>query len=149
MKSVFNKLDSSGAVALETTLVVVPFFMIFLATFDLGLFFLTQHSVRTLASELIRQTLLYCTGQPSTGVCSLPSSGSFSVGNAESMVPFLLSNNRVSAPSASRSIVDSSTGTMTITATAAYRFDFLPVWSIFAPSWSAPTQISQTTQLSY
>jgi hypothetical protein len=152
MKYVFNKLnklDTSGAIALETAFIVVPFFVLFLVTFDLGRFFVTQHSVRTLASELIRQTLIHCTGQPTDSVCTLPSSGSSSIANAESMVPFLASTAFVSTPTASRSIVGPSTGSMTISATASYSFEFLPVWSIFAPSWSAPTQISQTTQLSY
>src|SRR4051812_29241659 len=130
MKSASSRfLGRSGAVSFELMLVFMTFFMIFLAVCDLGRFWVTTNSVRTLASELVRQTLIYCAGQSQTAICALPSSGSHSVATAEASVPFLLTSGFAATPSASRSAMNATTGVMGITASASYNFRFmLPVW---------------------
>jgi hypothetical protein len=125
-------------------LIFMTFFTIFLAVCDLARFWVTTNSVRTLASELVRQTLIYCATQSQTTVCALPSTGTNSVATAEASVPFLLSSGFASTPSASRSAMDATTGVMGITASASYSFSFmLPVWR------GTITQVAQNTQLGY
>ena len=142
MKYVFSRFlrSSRGTTSMETIIVMVPFFLIFLMTIELGRFFITFHSVRTLASELARQTLLYCASQPTTSVCTLPAT---TVASTEANVPFLGAGDYASTPSVSRSVRDSTTGVMTITATVIYNFDFL------LGGWKPITQIPYTTQISY
>jgi hypothetical protein len=125
-------------------LIFMTFFTIFLAVCDLARFWVTTNSVRTLASELVRQTLIYCATQSQTTVCALPSTGTNSVATAEASVPFLLTGGFAAAPSASRSAMDATTGVMGITASASYSFSFmLPVWR------GTITQVAQNTQLGY
>jgi hypothetical protein len=122
----------------------MTFFTIFLAVCDLARFYVTTNSVRTLASELVRQTLIYCANKSQTSVCPLPSTGANSVATAEATVPFLGTSGFASTPSASRSAVDASSGSMGITASASYKFSFmLPVWQ------GTITQVSQNIQLGY
>jgi Flp pilus assembly protein TadG len=129
---------------MEFALVAIPFFFITFATFDLGRYFLTQHSLRTLTSELARATLVFCAGQSQTSQCNLPATGTQSVASAEAKVPFLAPASFASTPSAARSAADQNTGQMTITASVSYNFSFLlPFWS----SLSGP--LSETTQLTY
>jgi hypothetical protein len=125
-------------------LVFMTFFTIFLAICDLGRFWVTTNSVRTLASELVRQTLIYCAGQSQTAACPLPSTGAHSVATAQASVPFLLSGGFAATPTASRSPMNATTGVMGITASASYNFSFmLPVWR------GIITQVAQDTQLGY
>jgi hypothetical protein len=124
-------------------IIFMTFFTIFLAVCDLARFWVTTNSVRTLASELVRQTLIYCAPQSQTSVCALPSSGTNSVATAEASVPFLLTDGFATAPSASRSAMDTN-GVMAITASASYNFSFmLPVWR------GTITEVGQDTQLGY
>jgi len=145
MKSASNRfLGTSGAVSFELMLVFMTFFLIFLAICDLGRFWVTTNSVRTLASELVRQTLIYCAGQSQTTACALPSTGTHSVATAEATVPFLLAGGFAATPSASRSAMDTTTGVMAITASASYNFAFmLPVWR------GIITEVAQDTRLGY
>jgi hypothetical protein len=145
MKSASSRaLGTSGAVSLEFVLIFMTFFTIFLAVCDLARFYVTTNSVRTLASELVRQTLIYCANQSQTTVCALPSTGPNSVATAEATVPFLGTSGFALTPSASRSAIDATTGVMGITASASYNFSFmLPVWR------GTITQVSQNTQLGY
>jgi Flp pilus assembly protein TadG len=128
---------------MEFGLIAIPFFLIGFATFDLGRFFITEHSVRTLTSELARATLVYCANQPTGSVCTLPAAGTQSVQSAEAKVPFLIAGGFAAGPTASRSAANTSTGVMTITASTSYNFSFI------MPVWRSVTQVSQTTQLSY
>jgi hypothetical protein len=145
MKSASSRvLDRSGAVSFELLLVFMTFFLIFLAICDLARFWVTTNSVRTLASELVRQTLIYCATQSQTSVCALPSTGTHSVATAEASVPFLGAGDFATTPSASRSAMDATTGVMGITASASYNFSFmLPVWR------GTITQVGQSTRLGY
>jgi hypothetical protein len=134
----------SGTVSLEFVVIFMTFFTIFLAVCDLARLYVTTNSVRTLASELVRQTLIYCANQPQTSACALPSTGAHSVVTAEATVPFLGTSGFASTPSASRSAISATTGFLGITASASYNFSFmLPVWR------GTVTQVSQSTQLGY
>ena len=145
MKSASNRgLGTSGAVSFELVLIFMTFFTIVIAVCDLARFYVTANSVRTLASELVRQTLIYCASQSQTTVCALPSTGVHSVATAETAVPFLGSSGFATTPSASRSAMDATTGVMGITASASYNFSLmLPVWR------GTITQVAQDTQLGY
>lgn len=133
-----RRFGSSGETSSEYALIAVPFFLIVFAVTDIGRYFLTVDSVRTLSSELARGTMTYRATSSLTSVCSLPSSGTPSVATAESTVPFLASGNIASA-TASRSPADSA-GVATITASASYSFTF------FIANWAglAPTITSRT-----
>ncbi|QOZ52212.1 hypothetical protein [Bradyrhizobium sp. CCBAU 53338] len=130
MKFVFNKgRDRLGAVSFELVLVFMMFVLIFIAISDVARFYVTANSVRTLSSELVRQTLIYCATQSQSAVCALPATGANSVATAESVVPFLSTSGFAATPSASRSAMNTSTGAMSITASANYNFSFmLPIW---------------------
>jgi hypothetical protein len=145
MKSASSRaLGTSGAVSFEFVIIFMTFFTIFLAVSDLARFYVTTNSVRTLASELVRQALIYCANQSQTTVCALPSTGPNSVATAEATVPFLGTSGFASTPSASRSAINATTGVMGITASASYNFSFmLPVWR------GTITQVAQNTQLGY
>ncbi|MGY8685644.1 TadE family protein [Bradyrhizobium sp. UFLA05-153] len=147
MKSASSRtrtLDTSGAVALELVIIFMAFFLMLLAISDVARFYVTQNSVRTLASELVRQTLIYCAGQSQLTQCALPSTGPNSVATAQATVPFLATSGFATTPAASRSTADATTGVMAVTASASYNFGFmLPVWQ------GTITQVAQNTQLSY
>ena len=145
MKSASSRaLGTSGAVSFELVLIFMTFFLIFLAVSDLARFYVTTNSVRTLASELVRQTLIYCADKLQTTACALPSTGQNSVATAENSVPFLLTSGFTATPSASRSAINATTGVMGITASVSYNFSFmLPVWQ------GTITQVAQSTNLGY
>jgi len=145
MKSASSRvLGTSGAVSFELVLIFMTFFTIFIAVCDLARFYVTANSVRTLASELVRQTLIYCANQDQTIICTLPSTGTHSVVTAETAVPFLGTSGFAATPSASRSPINAATGVMGITASASYNFSLmLPVWR------GTITQVAQDTQLGY
>src|SRR3954447_15131537 len=104
MKSASSRaLGTSGTVSFELVLIFMTFFTIFIAVCDLARFYVTANSVRTLASELVRQTLVYCAQQDQTTTCTLPSSGAHSVATAQTAVPFLAGGGFSATPSASRS----------------------------------------------
>ena len=145
MKSASNRgLGTSGAVSFELVLIFMTFFTIVIAVCDLARLYVTANSVRTLASELVRQTLIYCANQDQTTICTLPSTGTHSVAIAETAVPFLGTSGFAATPSASRSPINATTGVMAITASASYNFSLmLPVWQ------GTITQVAQDTQLGY
>lgn len=145
MKSVSSKaLDRSGAVSFELALIFISFVLLFITVSDVARFYVTANSVRTLSSELVRQTLIYCATQPQTSACTLPSTGKNSVATAEAVVPFLKAAGFVTSPSASRTAMSASTGAMNITASASYKFSLmLPVWK------GAISHVAQNTQLGY
>jgi hypothetical protein len=145
MKSASSRtLGTSGAVSFELVLIFMMFFTIFIAVCDLARFYVTANSVRTLASELVRQTLIYCAQQDQTTACALPSTGAHSVATAQTAVPFLGTSGFSATPSASRSAINATTGVMGITASASYNFSLmLPVWR------GTITQVAQDTQLGY
>lgn len=146
MKCASNKrrsrgLGCAGVTSLEFAIVALGFFLILLSVGDLGRYFLTAHSLRTLTSELARATLIGCASLAPNGTYNLPSSGTESVATAEVAVPFLLAANFTSGPSASCS--KNASGAATITASASYNFTF--VLPIFA-SASGPISSSTTMQ---
>jgi len=145
MKSASSRaLGTSGTVSFELVIIFFTFITFFIAVSDLARFYVTTNSVRTLASELARQTLIYCANQSQTTACALPSTGPNSVATAQDTVPFLGTSGFAATPSASRSAVNATTGVMGITASASYNFSFLlPVWR------GTITQVAQNTQLSY
>lgn len=106
---------------------------------DLGRYFLTQHSLRTLTSELTRATMLQCSS--STAGCTLSAANIQAV---EAKVPFLVPGNITLNPGPPRTAPDPNTGVMTITASVSYPFTFmLPVFA------GLNGAITDTTQVSY
>jgi Flp pilus assembly protein TadG len=122
------RLGHAGTATLEFALVAIPFVFILLAGMDLGRYFITQHSLRTLVSEAARATLVYCYG--ATGSCSLtPSTGTVNWQTVEAKVPFLQSASLTPTPTANQSAPDPNTGVRTISVTVNYPFTFLlPAW---------------------
>jgi hypothetical protein len=150
MKSASSRtLDRSGAVTFELVLIFMTFFGIFIAVCDLARFYVTANSVRTLASELVRQTLIFCAKQDlvtkdQTTTCTLPPTGANSVDTAQAAVPFLKTSGFPVTPSASRAPIDATTGVMKVSASASYNFSLmLPVWR------GTITQVAQSTKLGY
>jgi Flp pilus assembly protein TadG len=134
-------LGSAGTTSMEFALIAIPFFFITFATMDLGRYFITQHSLGTLTSELARATLIYCTGKSPNSVCTLPAAGTPSVQTAKAAVPFL-AGAFASGPTASRSVVNTNTGEMTITASASYNFNFfMPLWTGLDGNLSSTTNL--------
>lgn len=116
-------LGRSGSVGLQFAFVAIPFVLLLLAGMDLGRYFITRHSLRTLISETVRATLISCYG--STGACNLPSASKTTVA---AKVPFLNSAS-ITWVTANQSAPNASTGVKTITVTVSYPFIFvLPAW---------------------
>jgi TadE-like protein len=118
-----RQLGRQGTTSLEFALVAIPFLFILIAGMDLGRYFITQHSLRTLTAEAARSAMVNCFG--STGACNLTPVQKTAV---ETASPFLVPGNFLtftvsqSAPSGD--------GVRTITVTAIYPFSFiLPVWA--------------------
>jgi Flp pilus assembly protein TadG len=115
--------DEAGSTSLEFALVAIPFLFMLIAGMDLGRYFITQHSLRTLGAEAMRATLIYCFGQ--TTACSLPTANEQA---AKAMVPFLAGSSIVLT--ANQTAAVAGTGFRTITVTAQYPFAFiLPAWT--------------------
>jgi hypothetical protein len=103
--------------------VAIPFLLMLIAGMDLGRYFITQHSLRTLGAEAMRATLIYCFGQ--AAACSLPAANKQT---ATAMVPFLAGPSIVLT--ANQTAPVAGTGVRTITVTAQYPFAFiLPAWT--------------------
>jgi hypothetical protein len=133
-------LGRSGTSSLEFAIVVVPFVLIIIAGMDLGRYFLTQHSLRTLTSEAVRAMLIACYG--ATAACPMGSSDKAAVA---AKVPFLVAGS-ISWPTANQSAPNASTGERTISVTVTYPFTFiLPAWV----GQNAGSPISESTQLTY
>jgi hypothetical protein len=128
-----NGLGTRGSTSMETALVFIPFMFIMIATTDLGRWFLTQHSLRTLSAEAARATMVACYA---AGTCSLSSTAKAQV---QALTPFLASGS--TTLNASQTVVG---GVRTITVTATYPFNF-----IFAPWTDLSGTITETTNLSY
>jgi hypothetical protein len=138
------RIGQAGTTSLEFALVAIPFVFILVAGMDLGRYFLTQHSLRTLTSEAARATLVSCYG--STSACSLPTSGSYpSEPAVAAMVPFLASGS-ITWVKASQSAPNQNTGVRTISVEVKYPFSFiLPAWT----KLNAKSPIDESTSLSY
>jgi Flp pilus assembly protein TadG len=135
-----RELGCRGATALEFALVAAPFIFLMLAGMDLGRYFITEHSLRTLTSEAVRATLIAC--YASTTPCSLPAATQSTIW---SKVPFLDATATGASLSVTWSPPDASASVRTITVTASYPFAFvLPMWtSLFSSA------ITETTSLQY
>jgi Flp pilus assembly protein TadG len=132
-------LGRSGTASLEFALVAIPFVFILIAGMDLGRYFITQHSLRTLTSEAVRATLLVCNA--SNIACPLPSGSKTAVW---AKVPFLSSTSQNASLAANQTAPDSTTGVRTITATVNYQITFI------LPAWTGLNgTITETTSLSY
>jgi hypothetical protein len=109
------------------------------AGMDLGRYFVTQHSLRTLTSELVRATIVQCAGN--VAACTLSGAN---VAAAESKVPFLVAARFTATPTSTRTAISAGTGVMTITASVSYPFTFtFPVFARYSGA------IVESTQLSY
>jgi Flp pilus assembly protein TadG len=132
-------LGQAGTTSLEFALVATAFFAIMFAGMDLGRYFITQHSLRTLTSELVRATMVQCAG--TSTACTLSGAN---VTTAENKVPFLVQGNFVVPPTSTRTAINPATGVMTITASASYPFTF-----VFLGFTGLSGPIAETTHLSY
>jgi hypothetical protein len=130
MLPAFNRLrrpplKQAGTASLEFALVAIPFVFMLIAGMDLGRYFITQHSLRTLISEAARSAVINCFG---LGACNYQTAVP-SPATVWAKVPFLSS----AGPSASLTTsqtINNATGIRTITATATYGLTFiLPVWT--------------------
>jgi uncharacterized membrane protein len=118
-------LGRSGTASLEFALVAIPFVFLLLAGMDLGRYFITQHSLRTLISEAARSALVNCS---SLGNCSYAQAVP-SPSIVWAKVPFLSSALPLASLTASQTI-DISSGIRTISVTGKYPFSFiLPLWT--------------------
>src|SRR5688500_18486370 len=66
--AVMRRLDQRGGVAFEFCLFAVVLFTFFVAIFDLGRYAITMQSLRALASEGARATMIKCYTPAVTGV---------------------------------------------------------------------------------
>ena len=99
----------------------VPFFLLLIGATDLGRYFITQHSLRTLTSEAARSAMINCAG---SGACAFGTAAQ----TLWAKVPFLASNEAGASLTASRSV--DTNGITTITVSAQYPFTFIvPAWS--------------------
>jgi hypothetical protein len=129
----------AGASSLEFALVAIPFVFLLIAGMDLGRYFITQHSLRTLISEAARATLVSCYGQ---GACTLPASNKLTVA---AKVPFLVRGS-INWVTASQGAPNPNTGVSTISVTVTYPFSFfLPAWT----GLNTRSPITETTSLQY
>ena len=142
MSSVISRLRSlwhnrAGVAAMEFGLIAIPLFFIIIATTDLGRYFLTQHSVRTLTAEAGRTVMVSCFN--ATAPCSLTSAQSTAV---KARTPFLIpTRTALSATQAARA---SGNDVRTITVTATYPFTFIfNLWS------GLSGDITETTTMTY
>ena len=106
-------LGQAGTASLKFALVAIPFFLLLIAGMDLGRYFITQHSLRTLTSEAARSALVYCYG--ATAACSLPVANKQTV---EAKAPFLVAGSITLT--ASQTAPNPSTGVRTISVSAQY-----------------------------
>lgn len=128
----------SGATALEFAIVGVVFFTIFFAVFDWGRYLFTLSSVRTLAGQLARATIVNC-GNSSTQ-CTLPTAN---ISAAEATVPLLISGDITLNPAPYQSAPNSTTGIYTVYVSVSYPFTFiLPVLSAMNGPITSSIQIS-------
>ena len=126
--------DRRGTTAMEFALIAIPFTFIMIATTDLGRYWLTQHSLRTLTAEAARSTMVNCFGQSS---CSLNATQRSAV---ETATPFLIPGSVTLT--ASQTV--NGAGLRTITVTAVYPFNFIFV------AWTGLNgNITETTSVSY
>jgi hypothetical protein len=120
--------------------VVVPFVFLLFGGLDLGRYFITQHSLRTLISEAARATLVACYG--SSIACPLPAASKTTVA---AKVPFLVPGS-INWVTASQSAPNANTGVRTISITATYPFTFvLPAWV----GLNANSPIGESTSLQF
>jgi hypothetical protein len=122
---------------MEFALVAIPFLFLMIATTDLGRYFITLHSLRTLTAEAARSVMVNCFGG---GACCLTTT---QISAAEAKTPFLVPASFRTVPSACQQAPDAS-GLRTVTVSAQYPFTFIfLVWSAL----SGP--ISETMTFAY
>jgi Flp pilus assembly protein TadG len=134
-------LGEAGTASLEFALVALPFTLILIAGADLGRYFITQHSLRTLTSEAARATLVYCYSQPKP--CPLTPALAQAAG---ATVPFLTAA-RIGWPSGLHiETAPDVNGVATISVTASYPFTFiLPAWT----GLNASSPITESTTMKF
>jgi hypothetical protein len=134
-----RSLGQSGTTSLEFALIAAPFFFVLIAGTDLGRYFLTQHSMRTLTSEAARSAVVNCFG---VATWCVPSMAVPSPSTVWAKVPFLDS----AAPGASLTAEQTTNlaGVRTISVTAHYPFEAI------CPGLSGLSgTIAETTKLEY
>jgi Flp pilus assembly protein TadG len=142
MLSVINRLrlfrlDKRGTTALEFALVAVPFLFLMIGTTDLGRYFLTQHSLRTLTAEAARAVMVNCFS--ASARCYLTPT---EISAVKAKVPFLIPNS--TALNAFQEGPSGATGLRNVTVTAVYPFSFIfYLWS------GKSGNITETTSISY
>ena len=123
----------AGTASLEFALVAVPFFLLIVAVTDLGRYFITRDSLRTLTSDAARSAVVNCDG---LGACSFTTA----VPSPQTLwakAPFLSYGQTGSSLTASQSV--DANGVRTITVTAQYPFAFiLPAWAAIVVNESGP-----------
>ena len=119
---------------MEFALIVIPFMFIMIAVTDLGRYWLTQHSLRTLTAEAARSAMVNCFGK---GSCSLNAT---QVSAVETATPFLIPGSVTLT--ASQTV--NASGLRTISVTAVYPFNF-----IFVAWFGLSGNVTETTSVSY
>lgn len=132
-------LEGSGTASLEFALVAIPFVLLLIAGMDLGRYFITQHSLRTLTSEVTRSAVINCSGLDTCPYATaVPSPSAI-----WATVPFL--DSALPGVSLSASQMLNADGTHTITVSVTYPFHFvLPTWTGLYSSG-----ITESTSLQY
>lgn len=125
--------DRRGAAALEFALVALAFFYLLIGTLELGRYFVTQHSVRTVVAEAARSAWV---NAPAGGCGALTTAQRTA---AESFSPFL------SVAQLTLTLATgNAAGVSTTTTTATYPFtSYMPLLTGLTGT------ITETTQLSY
>jgi Flp pilus assembly protein TadG len=114
----------SGTTSLEFALVAVPFVFLLLAGMDLGRYFITRHSLRTLVVETARLAVINCAGRSACDYATAVPTPTL----MWAKVPFLDPAGSGASLSANQT-VNAASGVATVTATASYDFTFvLPAW---------------------
>jgi Flp pilus assembly protein TadG len=143
-------LGEAGAASVEFALVALPFTLILIAGADLGRYFITQHSLRTLTSEAARATLVcsrpggVCHPNPAnTCPCQLTAALAQTVA---ATVPFLTAANIGWPSGLPVETAPDVNGVVTINVTASYPFTFiLPAWT----GLNANSPITESTSLQF
>jgi Flp pilus assembly protein TadG len=130
-------LDRKGAAAMEFALIAIPFLILMIAVTDLGRYFLTQHSLRTLTAEAARTVMVSCFNASS--LCSLTPA---QISVVEAKAPFLIAGS--TTLTASQTPPSGATGLRIVNVTAVYPFTFIFYL------WNANSgNITETTRVSY
>jgi Flp pilus assembly protein TadG len=129
---VWWRLGRAGVTSLELGIVALLFLMVLIGCMDLGRYYLTEHSLRTIVAEAARARLV---GAIPNGTISGPTTDSFAA-----IAPFVNNANLISL-----TVTQSPSfllGVTTITVTGDYQFTaWSPIWSSLNGTISEQTVI--------